>query len=84
MWKFNPDKIKEIRKANGLSQEAFAVKIGNKAKRQHVCHWEKKQSRPSLASLLAIVNAFRVPLDFFFTYNLHHSNNLFSTEGLTQ
>lgn len=63
---FNPNSIKIIRKANKLTLEAFAKRLGPTFSRQLVYQWESGRQNPSVPSLLHIVNTFEVPFDIFF------------------
>lgn len=56
------EKIMELRKRNGLSQEEFGAEIG--VSRQAVSKWEMAQSTPDLNKIMAISEFFGVPTDF--------------------
>lgn len=56
------EKISLYRKKNGLSQEAFAEKIG--VSRQAVSKWETGESAPEISKLKAISECFGVTVDF--------------------
>jgi transcriptional regulator with XRE-family HTH domain len=75
--KFNRESIKTLRINKGLSQEAFASKIDNSIKKQHVSQWENGKQVPSTSSLIKIANAFQVPFDLFFEkINYNCSNDI--------
>lgn len=56
------DRIKYLRKVNGLSQAAFAAKIG--VSQGNVGDWERYRSAPSLTAIGAIVKAFNISADW--------------------
>lgn len=56
------EKISLYRKKSGLSQEAFAEKIG--VSRQAVSKWETGESTPEISKLKAISECFGVTVDF--------------------
>lgn len=56
------EKISLYRKKSGLSQEAFAEKIG--VSRQAVSKWETGESVPEVSKLKAIADCFGVTVDF--------------------
>lgn len=56
------DKITELRKKNGWSQEELADKLG--VSRQAVSKWESAQSTPDLGRLLAMADLFSVSTDY--------------------
>ena len=55
------EKLRQLRRAKGLSQEALAEKLG--LSRQAVAKWESGASRPSTENLLALAGIFGVSLD---------------------
>ena len=55
------ERIKELRRKNGFSQEKIAELVG--ISRQAVTKWEAGQSAPSMANLLALAELFGVSLD---------------------
>lgn len=55
------NRIRELRKARGLSQEALAERMG--VSRQAVAKWEDNQSRPSTANLIELSKFFEVDLN---------------------
>lgn len=56
------EKITELRKKNGLSQEEFGAEIG--VSRQAVSKWEMAQATPDLNKIMKISDFFGVPTDF--------------------
>lgn len=56
------EKITELRKRNGLSQEQFGDKMG--VSRQAVSKWEMAQTSPDINKLMAMSELFGVPVDF--------------------
>lgn len=56
------EKITELRKRSGLSQEEFGAKIG--VSRQAVSKWEMAQTTPDLNKIMAISRFFGVSADF--------------------
>lgn len=56
------EKITELRKRNGLSQEEFGAEIG--VSRQAVSKWEMAQTTPDLNKIMAMSEFFDVPTDF--------------------
>lgn len=56
------EKLTELRKRAGLSQEAFGAEIG--VSRQAVSKWELAQAVPDLNKIIAISQYYGVPTDF--------------------
>ena len=56
------EKITELRKRSGLSQEQFGDKIG--VSRQAVSKWEMSQTTPDLNKIMAVAEFFGVSTDF--------------------
>ena len=56
------EKIYELRKCKGLSQEQLALEIG--VSRQAVSKWEADQSTPEIDKILALSDFFGVPTDY--------------------
>ena len=56
------EKITELRRKSGLSQEQFGEKIG--VSRQAVSKWEMAQSIPDITKIMAMADFFEVPVDF--------------------
>lgn len=55
------DKLQNIRKEKGLSQESIAEKIG--VSRQAVAKWETGQSYPDVENLILISDMFKISID---------------------
>lgn len=56
------DRIQQLRKQNGLSQEQLADKLH--VSRQAVSKWESAQSQPDLDKILAMSELFQVSTDY--------------------
>ena len=56
------DKIQNLRKENGLSQEAFAEKLG--VSRQSVSKWESGAATPDIDKIVSISEIFGVSTDY--------------------
>ncbi len=56
------DKIAELRKQNGMSQEELADRMG--ISRQSVSKWESGQSQPEIEKLLQLSELFHVSTDY--------------------
>ena len=62
------NKLVNLRKSSGLSQEALAEKIG--VSRQAVSKWERAESSPDTDNLIALSKLYNVSLDeMLSTYN---------------
>jgi transcriptional regulator with XRE-family HTH domain len=57
------EKIKDLRKKEGLSQTEFGVKVG--VKQQTVANWENGVIEPTVARLKRVADAFGVTVDYF-------------------
>lgn len=57
------EKLKTLRKANGMSQEALAEKIG--VSRQAVTKWETEGGIPDIENMISISKLFGITLDEF-------------------
>ena len=55
------EKLYELRRASGMSQEELAEKLG--VSRQAVSKWESGASDPSTANLLALAKLYGVPAE---------------------
>lgn len=62
------DKILSLRKENGLSQEAFAEKLG--VSRQSVSKWESGTAMPDIDKIVSISEIFGVTTDFLLKEDL--------------
>ena len=67
------DKIREIRKKNGLSQEEFAYKVG--VAKQTVSSWELGTIKPNFARIKTICETFNVSANDF----VDHGNEVSAT-----
>lgn len=56
------ERLLEIRKSRGMSQEALAEKVG--VSRQAVSKWETGEALPDYAKLIALADALEVSLDY--------------------
>ncbi len=56
------DRIQNLRKSKGISQEELAAKIG--VSRQAVSKWESEQSIPDLEKVIAMSEIFNVTTDY--------------------
>lgn len=56
------NRIQNLRKQNGMSQEALAERIG--VTRQAVSKWESEQSAPDMENIIAISDLFEVSTDY--------------------
>lgn len=64
MWKFSPDRLRDLRTMKGLSLEAFGKAIGKT--NATVMNWEKSRGGPTGHDLATIANKFQVtPCSFF-------------------
>lgn len=59
------DKIKNLRKNRGLTQQQFAEKLYISF--QSVSNWERRKGHPTTEMMLTIIEKFDLPLDFFIT-----------------
>jgi len=55
------DRLQQLRKSHGYSQEALSEKLG--VSRQAVSKWERGESSPDTDNLIAIANLYSVTLD---------------------
>ncbi|MCR5225882.1 MAG: helix-turn-helix domain-containing protein [Eubacterium sp.] len=70
------EKITELRKRQGLSQEEFGAEIG--VSRQAVSKWEMAQTTPDLSKIMAMSEFFGVSTDFLLKdeYDLSFLDNI--------
>lgn len=61
------NKIQQLRRQAGLSQEAFGKKIF--VCRQTISNWERGITQPDLASLERMAKTFELPLSYFSSAN---------------
>lgn len=55
------DKLQKLRKANGLSQDALAEKLG--ISRQSISKWERGESSPDTDNLVALARIYGITID---------------------
>lgn len=55
------DRLQELRKSHGYSQEALSEKLG--VSRQAVSKWERGESSPDTDNLIALANIYGITLD---------------------
>ncbi len=67
------DKILNLRKENGLSQEAFAEKLG--VSRQSVSKWESGAAMPDIDKIVSISEIFGVTTDYLLKENTPRTLN---------
>lgn len=67
-------RLKEIRKRNGLTQDAMAERLH--VTRQAVSNWENNRNLPDLAMILQIAEAFSLSLDELILGENHTMNNM--------
>ena len=68
------DKILNLRKENGLSQEAFAEKLG--VSRQSVSKWESGAAMPDIDKIVSISEIFGVTTDYLLKEDLPETPSL--------
>lgn len=66
MWKFKPDRIRELRAKNKLTVYAFGKRLGNKPHFQ-VVGWESGKIMPSIPMVEKMCDEFGVEPNYFFT-----------------
>ena len=66
------DKIYELRKKEGLSQEALAEKLG--VSRQSVSKWETGEATPEVSKLLSLSKLFGVTTDYLLNDEMEEEN----------
>lgn len=67
-------RLKEIRKRNGLTQDAMAERLH--VTRQAVSNWENNRNLPDLAMILQIAEAFSLSLNELILGENHTMNNM--------
>ena len=55
------DRLVQLRKENGLSQEALASKLG--VSRQAISKWERAEASPDTDNLIALAEIYGITLD---------------------
>ncbi len=74
------DKIIQLRKKNGWSQEELAEQMN--VSRQAVCKWEGAQSIPDINKLIQLSKLFNVSLDYLLKDEVEEFEyNTFSSES---
>ena len=76
------DKIIQLRKKCGWSQEELAEKMG--VSRQAVCKWEGAQSVPDLSKILMLSQLFNVSTDYLLKDEIEDNQNEALTEDTTE
>ena len=76
------DKIIDLRKKNGWSQEEFAEKLGGS--RQSISKWESAQSVPDMNRILAMSRLFGVTTDYLLKDELTPEDAVASEEAPVQ
>ena len=56
------ERLKELRKESGLSQEQLAKEVG--LTHTAICLWEQDKRVPNLDSVIALAQFFKVSLDY--------------------
>ena len=75
------DKLIQLRKKNGWSQEALAERMD--VTRQSVSKWESAQAMPDLDKILHLSELFHVSIDYLLKDNLDNSEPFFTTGDST-
>jgi transcriptional regulator with XRE-family HTH domain len=67
--KFVSERIKQIRKKKGISQERLVQDLaisGYRMSRNTLNTWEQGKNNPSISGLIALVKYFNVSIEYFF------------------
>ncbi len=72
------EKIRNLRKADNISQEELAEKLG--VSRQSISLWENGQTQPSLENIIAIAEIFSVSTDVLLKEKIEAVSNKISTQ----
>ena len=75
------DKLIELRKKNGWSQEELAEKVN--VTRQSVSKWESAQSIPDLDKILLLAQIFGVTTDYLLKDEIEEMQSVSANEGIT-
>lgn len=67
------NKLYELRKKNGLSQEALAEKLG--ISRQSISKWERAESSPDTDNLISLAKLYNISLDELLLNNVNNNSN---------
>lgn len=71
-----PNKLKEFRKAKGLTQKEVALKLNLPMSEDRISHWEKGQMIPNALNLFKLASLFNVPSEEFYpALKLHQDFN---------
>lgn len=73
------EKIKELRKKQGLSQEQLANLVG--LSRQAVSRWEAENATPETAIIIRLSDIFHVTTDYLLKDEVYQENNQFSSQN---
>lgn len=76
------DKIIQLRKKYGLSQEELAEKMG--VSRQAVCKWEGAQSVPGLNKIVMLSHLFHVSTDYLLKDEIEDDSNEIIMQDTTE
>lgn len=68
------DKIKQVRKQNGLNQTDFASRLG--VDKSMICNYENGSRQPSLRMLIKIASTFHVSTDYLLNLSENKSSSL--------
>jgi len=55
-------RLKEIRKAHGITQKQLAIEIG--ASERGIQHYELNEREPSLSTLIVLADYFKISIDY--------------------
>ena len=61
---YNPDSIRKLRRAKGLTKQAFGLKMG--VSRQYIHQLEMGDRKPNVVTLERIMEAHEVDVTYFF------------------
>lgn len=67
------EKIRNLRKADNISQEELAEKLG--VSRQSISLWENEQTQPSLENIIALAEIFGVTTDVLLMEHIELASN---------
>lgn len=70
------DKLTELRRQKGLSQEQLAEYL--EVSRQSVSKWEADKTMPEISKLIAIAGLFRVSLDYLLIDDCENRNGIYA------
>lgn len=75
------NKLYELRKQNGLSQEALAEKLG--ISRQSISKWERAESSPDTDNLISLAKLYNISLDELLLNNIGNAETEVHSENKT-